>query len=113
MTYTVPSGTLNPTIPYRVRRPNKFIERLGRYLEKWRKRPVFNKSMRALRFHPEGSILLDEQRLQLSTANVTEGKGKLSLEVMAKVANDYYEAHNYPTDNHEHRDKKHFVMLRM
>ena len=29
-------------------------------------------------------------------------KGKLSLKEMAKAANDFYEAHGYPSDNHEH-----------
>jgi len=33
-------------------------------------------------------------------------KGKLSLKDMAKVANEYYEAHGYPSDNDDHRDKK-------
>ena len=28
-------------------------------------------------------------------------KGKLSLKDMAKAANDYYEAHSYPADNHD------------
>ena len=29
-------------------------------------------------------------------------KGKLSLKEMAKAASDFYEAHGYPSDNHEH-----------
>jgi len=33
-------------------------------------------------------------------------KGKLSLTDMAKAANDYYEAHGNPADNHDHRHKK-------
>jgi len=25
---------------------------------------------------------------------------------MCKASNDYYDAHGYPTDNHEHKDKQ-------
>jgi len=33
-------------------------------------------------------------------------KGKMSLKDMCKASNDYYDAHGYPSDKHEHKDKR-------
>jgi len=30
----------------------------------------------------------------------------MSLKDMCKASNDYYDAHGYPSDNHEHKDKR-------
>lgn len=41
------------------------------------------------------------------TANFLEGDRQVKPKFhMAKAANDYYEAHGHPTDNHDRRDKK-------
>ena len=35
-----------------------------------------------------------------------KAKGNMSLKDMCKASNDYYDAHGYPSDNHEHKDKR-------
>jgi len=56
----------------------------------------------------ENLILKDQYFLTCDKWQQTflKERGKLSLKDMAKAANDYYEAHGYPADNHDNRDKK-------
>jgi len=84
--------------------PEQFIERLRWYLEKWQEMAGFQQCHEGL----ESLIIRDQYFLTCDKALETflKEKGKLSLKDMAKAANDYYEAHGYPADNHNHRDKR-------
>jgi len=41
-----------------------------------------------------------------STTNLLEGERQVKPKRYAKAANDYYEAHGYAADNHDHRHQR-------
>ena len=79
--------------------PEQFVERLNRYIVKWCEMAGYEDNYDGLK-----SLIIRDQFFitcdrQLQT--FLKEKGKLSLKEMAKAANDFYEAHGYPSDNHE------------
>ena len=75
--------------------PEQFVERLNRY--KWCEMAGYENNydgLKSLIIRDQFFITCDRQ-LQTSLKE----KGKLSLKEMAKAANDFYEAHGYPSDN--------------
>jgi len=79
--------------------PEQFVERLNRYLVKWCEIAGYdndNDGLKSLIIHDQFFVTCDRQ---LQT--FLKEKGKLSLKEMAKAANDFYEAHRYPSDSHE------------
>jgi len=79
--------------------PEQFVESLNRYLVKWCEMAGYDDDYEGLK-----SLIIRDQFFitcdrQLQT--FLKGKGKLSLKEMAKTANDFYEAHEYPSDSHE------------
>jgi len=92
--------------------PNQFIDRLRRYLYKWRIMAGFDSNVEGL----ENLILRDQFFITCDNQLQTflKEKGKLSLDQMAKTAEDYMEAHasEKPANNsvfnfkHKTQDKK-------
>jgi len=79
--------------------PEQFVERLNRYLVKWCEMAGYDDDydgLKSLIIRDHFFITCDRQ---LQT--FLKEKGKLSLKEMAKAANDFYEAHEYPSDSHE------------
>ena len=79
--------------------PEQFVERLDRYLVKWCEMAGYDDDYDGLK-----SLIIRDQFFvtcdrQLKT--FLKEKGTLSLKEMAKAANDFYEAHGYPSDSHE------------
>ena len=84
-------------------KPDQFVERLRRYLVKWREMAGYKGTYEDL----ENLTLRDQYFLTCDKSLQTflKEKGKLSLEEMCKASNDFYDAHGYPSDKHEHKDK--------
>jgi len=81
--------------------PEQFVQRLRRYLEKWRVMAGYKAQYDSL----EDMILRDLYFLTCGKSLQTflKEKGKLSLKEMTKTSNNYHEAHGYPKGN---QDKK-------
>ena len=84
--------------------PDQFIERLRRYLIKWREMAGYQGTYEDL----EDMILRDHYFLTCDNSLQTflKEKGKMSLKHICKASDDYYDAHGYPADNHEHKDNR-------
>ena len=79
--------------------PEQFVERLNRYLIKWCEMAGYDvdyDGLKSLIIRDQFFITYDRQ---LQT--FLKEKGTLSLKDMTKAANDFYEAHGYPSDSHE------------
>ena len=75
------------------------MERLNRYFVKWCEMAGYEDNydeLKSLIIRDQFFITCDRQ---LQT--FLKEKGKLSLKEMAKAANDFYEAHGYPSVSHE------------
>ena len=81
--------------------PEQSVERLRRYLEKWRVMAGYEARFDSV----EDMILRDQYFLTCDKSLQTflKEKGKLSLKEMTKSSNDYYEAYDYPNGNQDKR----------
>jgi len=79
--------------------PEQFVERLNRYLVKWCEMAGYDDDYDGLKnlFIRDQFFITCDRQLQ----TFLKEKSKLSLKEMAKAANDFYEAHGYPSDSHE------------
>jgi len=87
--------------------PDQFVDRLKRYLDKWREMAGYKDNYDDLKDmigRNQYYIMCDK-----SLQTFLKEKGKLNLKDMCKASNDYYDAHGYPTDNPEHKDKYHSI----
>ena len=83
--------------------PDQFVDRLKRYLDKWREMAGCKDNYDDLK----DMIIRDQHFLMCDKSLQTflKEKGKLNMKDICKASNDYYDAHGYPSDNHEaHND---------
>ena len=81
--------------------PQQFVERLRRYLEKWRVMAGYEARYDSL----EDMILRDQYFLTCDKSLQTflKEKGQLSLKEMTKASNNYYETHGFLNGNQDKR----------